>query len=192
MDAQLKKLTNLIADLLDVTRVDGGKLQFHNKNFNFQKLVQEIVEEMQLTTSKHTISLKLAPSTTLFGDQDRIGQVITNLLSNAIKYSPHEERIIVTTEQDSRSVTMCVQDFGIGIPPDKQDKVFERFFRAGDVEDTFAGLGLGLFISSEIVKRHNGKIWVESGRKRGSCFCFSLPLEDKKLPKVSQPKKTSL
>jgi signal transduction histidine kinase len=70
-----------------------------------------------------------------------------------------------------------IQDFGIGISKEKQDKVFDRFFRAGDVDDTFAGLGLGLFISSEIVKRHGGRIWVKSVKGEGSTFCFTLPIK---------------
>ena len=102
MDAQLKKLTGLIGDLLDVTRVDGGKLQFHEGIFDFNELTTEIVEEMKLTTTKHPIIKKLAETKIVDGDRDRIGQVITNLLSNAIKYSPHKEKIMVTTTTDKK------------------------------------------------------------------------------------------
>ena len=177
MDVQLKKLTGLIGDLLDVTKVDGGKLQFHEGLFDFNELVTEIINEMKLTTSKHTITKHLVGTTTIQGDRDRIGQVITNLLSNAIKYSPHDQKIIVTTSGNKKEVTLSVQDFGIGIAKDQQDKVFERFFRVGDAEDTFAGLGLGLFISSEIVKRHGGRISVKSPGRKGSTFCFTLPIK---------------
>ena len=177
MDAQLKKLTGLIGDLLDVTRVDGGKLQFHEGFFDFNELATEIIEEMKLTTTKHPITKKLAETKIVAGDRDRIGQVITNLLSNAIKYSPHDEKIIVTTSADKKEITLRVQDFGIGIAKEQLDKVFERFFRVGDAEDTYAGLGLGLFISSEIIKRHGGRIWVESSGKKGSTFCFTLPIK---------------
>ena len=177
MDAQLKKLTGLIGDLLDVTRVDGGKLQFHEGAFDFNELASEIIEEMQLTTTKHPITKKLAESKIVDGDRDRIGQVITNLLSNAIKYSHHNEKIVVTTSGNKKEITLRVQDFGIGIAKGQLDKVFERFFRVGDAEDTYAGLGLGLFISSEIIKRHGGRIWVESAEKKGSTFCFTLPIK---------------
>jgi PAS domain S-box-containing protein len=176
MDAQLKKLTGLIGDLLDVTRVDGGKLQFHESFFDFNDLVNEIIAEMKLTTTKHRITQKLGATKTVYGDRDRVGQVLTNLLSNAIKYSPHGEKIIVTTAGDKKEMAVCVQDFGIGIVKDQQAKVFERFFRVGDAEDTFAGLGLGLFISSEIVKRHGGQIRVKSMPGKGSTFCFTLPV----------------
>ena len=177
MNAQLKKLTVLISDLLDVTQVDGGKLQFHIGFFDFNELVTDIVNEMKLTTIKHHITTKIAPTKIINGDRDRIGQVITNLISNAIKYSPHDKKIIVTTSVDKSNVTLCIQDFGIGISKEKQSKVFDRFFRAGDANDTFAGLGLGLFISSEIVKRHGGRIWVNSIKDEGSTFCFTLPIK---------------
>lgn len=177
MDAQLKKLTGLIGDLLDVTRVDGGKLQFHEGSFDFNGLASEIIEEMRLTTTKHPIIKKLGETKTVDGDRDRIGQVITNLLSNAIKYSPHNEKIIVSTSGDKKEITLRVQDFGIGIAKGQLDKVFGRFFRVGDAEDTYGGLGLGLFISSEIIKRHGGRIWAESSGKKGSTFCFTLPIK---------------
>ncbi len=177
MDAQLKKLTVLIGDLLDVTQVDGGKLQFHIGYFDFNELVTDITNEMELTTTKHSITKKIAGTKVINGDRDRIGQVITNLISNAIKYSLHDSSIIVTTSINKTSVGLCVQDFGIGISKEKQAKIFERFFRAGDSDETFAGLGLGLFISSEIIKRHDGKIWVDSIKGKGSKFCFSLPFK---------------
>jgi len=193
MDGQLNKLTSLINDLLDVTKIEGGKLQFQEGYFDFKALVIDIVEEMQQTTTKHTLIKKLAPAKTVYGDRDRIGQVITNFISNAIKYSPHSKKIVITTSEDKESVTLCVEDFGVGIPKDKLDKVFDRFFRvSGLKQDTFAGLGLGLYIAGEIVKRHTGRIWVESdgseksppiGRaalssgRQGSTFCFSLPIK---------------
>jgi PAS domain S-box-containing protein/excisionase family DNA binding protein len=177
MDVQLKKLTNLIGDLLDVTQIDGGKFSFHGGFFDFNEVVTDITDEMQLTTTKHQLTKNFAATKTITGDRDRIGQVITNLLSNAIKYSPHGEKIFVTTAVTKKTVTLCVQDFGIGIPKGKQSKVFDRFFRAGHADDSFAGLGLGLFISSEIVKRHGGRMWVESIEGKGSKFCFSLPMK---------------
>jgi len=103
---------------------------------------------------------------------------LTNLISNAIKYSPHTKKIIVRTTYDSTMVTLCVEDFGVGIPKDKQDKVFEQFFRvSGAKQSTFPGLGLGLYVSSEIIKREGGRIWVESAEGKGSTFCISLPIK---------------
>lgn len=177
MDAQLNKLTNLISDLLDVNKIKAGHLQFHQEHFNFDELVTEITEELQRTTSRHVLELRLGKVPDIDGDRDRLGQVITNLLSNAIKYSPHSDRIIITTQNDNDTVYLSVQDFGIGIPRDKQAKVFEKFFRvSGPKQDTFPGLGLGLFISAQIVERLGGRIWVESETGQGSTFHLSLPI----------------
>lgn len=183
MDAQLNKLTNLIADLLDVNKIQSGQLQLHSDYFNFNELVEEAVEELQRTTTRHTLIKNLAPSKIIFGDRDRIGQVLTNLISNAIKYSPHSEKIVVSTQATKKLVTLSVRDFGVGIPKEKQDKVFEKFFRvSGPKQDTYPGLGLGLYISAEIIKRQNGRIWVESIKDQGSTFYFSLPTAPKKKP----------
>ncbi len=178
MDRQINKLTNLISDLLDATKIEGGILQFHEVLFDFNELVTEIIEEMQQATQQHTIIAKLALSSKIYGDRDRIGQVITNFISNAIKYSPFANKIILTTSKEGNKIRLCVQDFGIGIPEEKQDKVFDRFYRvSGDKEDTYPGLGLGLFISSEFVKRHKGTITVTSTKGEGSTFCFVLPVK---------------
>ncbi|GAB62129.1 two-component sensor kinase [Candidatus Jettenia caeni] len=182
MDAQIDKLTSLIGDLLDVTKIEGGKLQYHEGLFDFNELIGEIVEEMQRTTAKHTLVQQLAKAKTIAGDRDRIGQVVTNFLSNAIKYSPHADTIIIKTKTNKERVTLCVQDFGCGISKEDQEKVFERFYRIiGSDQKTYPGLGLGLYIAAEIIKRHNGKIWVESEKGKGSTFCFSLPLKQQKL-----------
>jgi signal transduction histidine kinase len=111
-------------------------------------------------------------------DRYRIGQVLINLISNAIKYSPNSDRIVVQSKQDTEKVTVSVTDFGIGIPKKAQDKIFERFFRVeGKEEKTYPGFGIGLYVSSEIVKRHNGKIWVESEKGKGSTFYFTIPFK---------------
>lgn len=181
MDAQVNKLTNLIGDLLDVTKIQSGRLEFHEDVFDFNELVTEVVEEMQLTTEKHTLIKELSKTKKVFGDKERIGQVLTNLISNAIKYSPHTDKIIIKTESDKNSVSLSVQDFGVGIPKEKKDKVFEQFFRvSGPNHSTVPGLGLGLYISSEIIKRQGGRIWVESSEGKGSTFCIALPLKKKK------------
>jgi PAS domain S-box-containing protein len=180
MDAQVNKLTALISDLLDVTKIQSGRMEFYEDYFDFNELVNEQVEQLQLTTEKHAIQKELNNTRSVYGDRERIGQVITNLISNAIKYSPHNEKIIVKTTSDRNQITLCVRDFGVGIPSDKLDRVFEQFYRvSGPKEITFPGLGLGLYVSSEIIKREGGKIWVESTEGKGSTFCFTLPLNGK-------------
>lgn len=182
MDAQLNKLTDLIGDLLDVTKIDSGKIYFNEQAFDFDNMVKDHVAQMQLTASKHSIELKVNTKKQIYGDPERVGQVITNLISNAIKYSPHSDKIIVKGSHENGSVNLCVQDFGIGISKKNKDKVFDRFQRAsGPNNQTYPGLGLGLYISSEIIKRMKGKIWVESKKGEGSTFCFSLPIYDSKV-----------
>lgn len=179
MDKQVDKLTKLIVDLLDATKIENKQLKFTLEDFDFDGLVTEVVEEMKRTTITHEINVQTAGIKIINGDRNRIGQVITNFISNAIKYSPDNNQIIVSTAVNDENVTLCVQDFGIGISAEKQPKIFERFFRVtGGGQETFPGLGLGLFISAEIIKRHKGTISVESTEGKGSTFCFSLPLKN--------------
>ena len=179
MNAQLQKLMLLIEDLLDVTRIESGKLLFRYSSFDYNELIDEIVEETQRTTAKHTIIKGLSSTVTLSADRDRIGQVLSNLLTNAIKYSPQADTIIVKTVQTDDAIVTSVQDFGIGIAAEKQQHIFERFYRVeGETLATYPGLGLGLYVSSEFVKRHHGSIRVESEEGKGTTFSFSLPLKE--------------
>jgi signal transduction histidine kinase len=141
-------------------------------------LITEIVEELQRTTEKHNLMIAGTVKKKITADRERIGQVLTNLIANAIKYSPHTKKIIVTPRLTSTDISVSVKDFGVGIPKDKQGKLFERFYRvSGPSDNTFPGLGLGLYISSEIIKRQGGRIWVESSLGKGSEFCFTIPLK---------------
>ena len=179
MNHQVDRLTALITDLLDFTRIQGEKLQLREEKYNINELISEVVEEMQRTTRVQKINTKLDKSVQMWGDRYRTGQVLTNLLSNAIKYSPHAKKIIVSSKIDKDLITVCVQDFGIGIKKDLLNKVFERFFRVSDAKlNTFPGLGLGLYIAAEIIKRQGGTISVESTEGKGSTFCFSLPMKN--------------
>ena len=178
MDGQINRLTNLIGNLLDVTKINSGKLQFNDHEFDFNLMAKELIEDIQRTTDNFTIIEKYNDNAIVYGDKERIGQVISNLISNAIKYSPNKDKIIIHTFLKDNEITLCVQDFGIGIPQDKLEKVFEQFYRVrGDMLHTFPGLGLGLYISSEIIKRGSGRIWVNSIEGEGSTFCFALPIK---------------
>lgn len=176
-NSQLDKLTGLISDLLDVTRIETGKLEYHEGIFDFNEMVKETVDQIQLTSPKHTINTTLAPTRKVYGDRDRIGQVLTNFLTNAVKYSPQADKIHVTTSQSNDEISVSVRDYGIGIREDVKDKVFERFFRVETLSgQTFPGMGLGLYISSQIIQSQRGRIWVKSTPGKGSTFSFSLPV----------------
>lgn len=179
MDSQLNRLTNLITDLLDVTKIEQGKLQFVKEYFNFNDLVKDVVEEIQRTFPTHQIRLKLDTDVELYADRDRIGQVIINLLTNAIKYSPRADNVEVNTKEVDERLQLSVRDYGVGIAAHDLDRVFERFYRAeGSGFETYPGLGLGLFISAGIIHRHRGDVWVESQQGQGATFYFSLPLNE--------------
>lgn len=179
MDDQINKLTALVNDLLDVTKIQNGKILLNKSDFNFDELVNEIITEQQMSTS-HRIYLEAENIGNIYGDRHRISQVMSNLISNAIKYSPNSDKIQITTKlTEEGCVLFSVRDYGIGIPEDKKDKVFEQYYRvSGSKEHTFPGLGLGLYISSEIIQRSGGRIFVNSVEGKGSDFCFEIPKAD--------------
>ena len=179
MDGQLNRLTSLIGDLLDVTKINSGRLQFNDRTFDFNALVADLVEDLQRTTQNHVLVATYPDPIEIFADEERIGQVITNLITNAIKYSPGTGRIDISTSIVGTEIQFCVRDYGIGIAKENLDKVFEQFYRVtGDMQHTFPGLGLGLYISAEIIRRANGRIWVNSIEGEGATFCFTLPLKN--------------
>ena len=176
MNIQVDRLTTLIRDLLDYARIDSSRLHFREEEYEINELVKEITEEVQTTTKQHEIQTILTRPVILYGDRYRTGQVITNLLSNAIKYSPKANKIIIRTVVEKDKVKVYVEDFGIGIDVPHQQKVFDRFYRGNDKPHHFPGLGLGLYIASEFIKRQGGEIGVTSEPDKGSTFFFTLPM----------------
>ena len=174
MDKQINKLTLLIGDLLDVSKANSGKMKYNLEVIDFNKLVKETIDEMQVTFANHTFELKLVDSEKINGDKNRLGQVIINFISNAIKYSPKDCKIDIFSEKTDKDITLSVRDFGIGIPLYDQPKVFSRFFRVS--ENNYPGLGLGLYICKEIITGHSGTIYFTSKEGKGSTFSFSLPV----------------
>jgi signal transduction histidine kinase len=174
---QTLRLQDLVNDLLDVSRLQTGKLTFTKEEFRLDSLIEEACDDLR-QTSKPTIILKRHPRVMVFADRVRIYQVISNLITNATKYSPGTEKIIVSLKREKDQVVVSVQDFGIGIAKADQAKVFDRLYQVGEAETkTFPGFGMGLYISKEIITRHKGRIWVDSMKDKGSTFSFSLPLE---------------
>ncbi|HEY1024075.1 MAG TPA: PAS domain-containing sensor histidine kinase, partial [Sphingobacteriaceae bacterium] len=178
MNTQINRLNIVIQDLLDVTRIEGDRLQYRHDTFVFNELMSEIVEEVQRTTDTHTILIQNTdPGIEIYGDRERIGQVLTNLLTNAVKYSPGKDLVIVSLKREKDTMVCSIKDFGIGIPPEKHNSVFERFYRVKENDPSLvSGLGLGLYICHEIIKRQNGMIWLDSSVGKGATFFFSLPL----------------
>jgi len=177
MNTQLGKLTKLINDLLDISKMQQGKLDYREDLFDLDGLVQEVVENLQATTSTHELLIQESTAVQIYGDRDRIEQVLINLLSNAIKYSPRANTAFIRVSKDSQNAIVSVQDFGIGIVPAHHQQIFEQFYQVTDSDDeTYAGLGIGLYICAEIIQRHHGHIAVESRKSHGSTFSFTLPL----------------
>ncbi len=172
----IDKLTSLIGDLLDVSKIQAGKLEFTSETYNFDTMIQEAIDSFAHLAKKYTIIKRGDSIPAIVGDSSRTEQVINNFLSNAIKYSPDADTIIVTVERKRKMAVVSVQDFGIGISPEKKEHIFKRFYRINQESKKFSGLGIGLYISSEIVERQGGKIWVDSSKGVGSTFYFSLPL----------------
>ncbi len=177
IDRQISKLTRLISELLDVTRIESGRLTLDKTVFSLNQLVHEVTDENTSLLKKHRIAFEEMAGIDVFADQERIAQVLINLLTNAIKYSPAANEINVSLKKEGDKAIVSVQDFGIGIAAGEHKKIFENFYRVkGKDEQTFPGFGIGLYVVSEILKQHDGQVWVNSEKNKGSTFYFSLPL----------------
>jgi PAS domain S-box-containing protein len=172
---QVGKLTDIVDDLLDVTRIQSGKMQLNCTTYLFQDSVHDCINEITQYTPSHQIIVEKNEPVEIYADRTRIEQVMVNFLSNAIKYSPDQDKVVVNIEQAGLNLRFSVTDFGIGIPHDKQAYIFDRFFRVHESSYNFSGLGLGLYISSEIIGRHGGKVGMTSEEGKGSTFWFTLP-----------------
>ncbi|SKB51723.1 ATP-binding protein [Daejeonella lutea] len=173
----VKKLHNLILDLLDVSKIESGQLQLNHKDLSIDDLIDECIQDAQMNIVNHTILREGTKCDKIIhGDRDRLEQVLINLLSNAAKYSPNGTSIAVKTVTSDNDITVSVTDSGIGIAGSEHKKIFGRFYRAKDSNSVISGFGLGLYICSQIIKRHKGKIGVDSQEGKGSTFYFTLPL----------------
>lgn len=176
LDAQVDRLTNLIQDLLDTTKIAEGQLQLHLEDFDTSQLISDNIEEWQRLSAKHQIVWNPGSDCIVHADKERVGQVLTNYISNAIKYSPNGGKVTIQCDRDESNIKVSVTDEGIGIPEDVQRKVFDRFFRVKNLQvKTFPGMGLGLYISAGIIHRLGGDVWVTSVLGKGSTFGFTLP-----------------
>jgi len=161
---------------LDVSKIQTGKLPLLYSSFDLSELLTDVSEMMQQSHITHRIELHYGNEPiNLNADHQRIEQVIINLITNAIKYAPGTDRIIITAGVVNKKIRVSVQDFGIGIDKDQQQRIFSRFYRVENLAAHMSGLGIGLYICHEIVSRHKGKMWVESEIGKGSTFFFEVP-----------------
>lgn len=176
MDCQIDTLTKLVTELLDVSKMRAGNLEYADALVDINELLRDLIETLQPGAPQHQIILAGQTCRPVHGDKDRLEQVFTNLLTNAIKYSPEADRVSLHIDTCESAVIVRVRDYGIGIPKDVQKHIFERFYRVQRVRDNnFPGLGMGLYIVEAIVKRHGGQITVESEEGEGSTFSVTLP-----------------
>jgi two-component system sensor histidine kinase/response regulator len=174
---QLEKLNNLIADLLDISKIESGKLKFNKLNFEIDTLLDNVIEVMHQSNPEFTIHKKGKANCEIYGDEMRIEQVIVNFLTNAIKYSPGTSEVDLTINVNEDKLYVAVKDYGIGMLPEQLTHVFDKFYRVEETSQRFQGLGIGLYISSEIIKRHGGQIGVKSEIGNGSEFYFLMPTD---------------
>jgi len=176
-NVQVKRMSNMVNGFLNISRLESAKLLIDKQIFNLDELTEDIVQETALTVSTHVIKFQQCDRIRINADQDKIGSVITNLINNAVKYSPKRKVIEVKCEVIGDKVQVSVKDEGIGLNPQDKDKVFDRYFRVKNNHTRhISGFGIGLYLSAEIIHRHDGEIWVESEIGKGSTFYFSLPL----------------
>lgn len=174
---QLEKLNGLIADLLDISKIESGKLKFNKQYFDMDTLLDNIIEVMHQSNPDFKIIKNGTVNAKVFGDEMRIEQVIVNFLTNAIKYSPGTNEVLLNVRLQNNELYIGVKDFGIGMQPEQVKRVFEKFYRVEETSHRFQGLGIGLYISSEIISRHGGHINVNSVYGEGSEFYFTIPID---------------
>jgi two-component system, sensor histidine kinase and response regulator len=176
----VERLTRMINDLLDLSRIEAGRMDLNQQPVNLVSLASEVVEALQPMAQERSLSLEAhlsSPVGLIQGDRDKLTQIFTNLINNALKFteSPGTVRVEVK-QQKSSLIHVCIVDTGCGIPAEEQQTIFERFYRGQSSELKNRGAGLGLAITKSLVELHGGSIWVESNPGEGSRFCFNLPL----------------
>ncbi|OKS86738.1 PAS domain-containing sensor histidine kinase [Mucilaginibacter polytrichastri] len=177
VDRQVKKMLNMINSLLNLSSAEAGKIHLNKQAFSVNDLIHQVIEETMFVTSSHNITIDECPDVNIIADRDKIEQVIVNLLSNAAKYSGKDEPIEVACTIENNAITISISDKGMGISQEDIEKLFLPNYRAETKEiEKIAGFGIGLYLCSEIITQHNGRIWVESALGQGSTFSFSLPL----------------
>jgi signal transduction histidine kinase len=175
VDRQLDKMSNLVNGFLNLSRLESGKIYLQKELFNIDQLITEIIEEHRLLIANHHLILLPCQQALVHADREKISTVIRNLLSNAAKYSPFGSAIEVVCQVEGDKAVITVKDQGEGIPAEDLKRLFERYYRAAHTKH-ISGFGIGLYLSAEIVERHQGEIGVKSEIGKGSHFWFTLPI----------------
>ena len=176
-DAQ--RLNRMINEMLDLDRMEAGKIRIQPKPVDINSLVHEVIDRARASSDKHSLRTELDEALPIINaDPDRLIQVISNLVSNAVKYSPDGGEVTISTAAENGQVHVSVKDQGVGIAPEFIDRVFGRYERFENSKTSkVVGTGLGLAISRQIIELHGGKIWVQSQVGSGSTFHFAVPLQ---------------
>jgi two-component system sensor histidine kinase/response regulator len=180
---QLEKLNELIVDLLDISKIESGKMKFNMKSFCADNMVNNAIEMLQHANPDFKITKLGKTDEMIFGDEMRLEQVVINFITNAVKYAPGTNQVNVTINIKDEKLYLAVKDFGIGISKEQQHKIFDKFYRVEENSNRFNGLGIGLYICSEIINRHGGTIGVNSVPDEGSEFYFIVPITEEEILK---------
>lgn len=176
-DNQTRKMTTMIQDFLNLSRLEEGKMSLNCTDFSLAEVMKEIVEDAITLAPSHHISYEPSIIAFIKGDREKICQVLTNLIGNAVKYSPERSTVTIKCETEDDQVVFSISDQGYGIGPADQLRLFERFYRVrDDRQHHVAGFGIGLYLVAEILKLHGSEIEVQSELNQGSTFSFSLPI----------------
>lgn len=173
---QASRISELLDEMLTMSEIKAGRVQLHPERFDLSSAAREVVDRMQMITEKHRLLFFGEQPIMVEADRNQIEVVLTNLIDNAVRYSPVGGDIELSVSRRDSEALVSVRDRGMGIAPEKQRHVFEPFFQIQPAIAGYGGLGLGLFISKDIVERHGGKMWFESELGKGSTFYFTLPL----------------
>ncbi|MDP7346506.1 MAG: ATP-binding protein, partial [Anaerolineales bacterium] len=174
------RLTHLIDNLLDASRLQAGGLQLNLSTVRLDKLAAGLVRKFQNQTDKHELNVRFpADFPAIEADEERLRQALSNLISNAIKYSPEGGPVTISGRVAQREAVVTVADLGAGLPTGELERVFDRFHRAAtSATESAQGAGLGLYLARAVIEAHDGRIWVHSDPGQGAAFHFSLPLEE--------------
>ncbi len=188
IDNQIKRLTRLISEMLDLNRIEESQLLLQKQVFSINELVENTIQDIKYAHKETLLTLQKETNCEVNADRDRIGQVLINFITNAIKYSPDDRKIKIKVFQaNDNTVSVSVKDHGIGLAKKDQQNIFKRFYRvSGKDEETYSGFGIGLYLAQEIIQRHDGLIKVKSRKGEGSEFIFTLPVHSKTEVKISE------